>query len=180
MEPADVIGVIGGLAGFAALAIQGYTTWQKRKPDLKLFVPYNFSGDNAQSGQRMKFCLVRISNLSERPAYCYFETLKAEVLYKNRWHPVEVPSFPEDAKMSFDLPEAIQFHAGVKQIPFFNKFISPVISLDNPFSRYLAVTCHDRGAMEHGEKLRIEFKDCNLTKHVLEADILKNDPEHAE
>ena len=178
MQPADVIGIIGGIAGFTALAVQGYLMWQKRKPDLKLFVPYNFSGDHAGSGQRMMFCLVRISNLSERPAYLYLETLKAEVLYKNRWHPVEVPSFSEQVNMSFDLPEQVQFHTGVKQIPFFNKFSSPVISLDNPYSRYFAVTCHDRGAMEQGERLRLEFKDCNFTKHVLEADILKNDPEH--
>lgn len=180
MQPADVIGIIGGIAGFTALAVQAYLMWQKRKPDLKLFVPYNFSGDHAESGQRMMFCLVRIPNLSERPAYVYFETLKAEVLFRNRWHPVEVPSFAEQANMSFDLPEPVQFHTGVKQIPFFNKFSSPVISLDNPYSRYFAVTCHDRGAMEHGERLRLEFKDCNLTKHVLVADILKNDPEHVE
>ncbi|MCC5879712.1 MAG: hypothetical protein JJU03_07450 [Idiomarina sp.] len=180
MQLADLLGIIGGLAGLLALAVQGYLIWQKRKPDLKLFVPYNFSGDHTESGQRMMFCLVRISNLSERPAYVYFETLKAEVLYKNRWHPVEVPSFSQQANMDFDLPEAVQFHTGVKQIPFFNKFSSPVISLDNPYSRYFAVTCHDRGAIDHGERLRLEFKDCNLTKHVLEAEILKNDPEHVE
>lgn len=180
MSPVDVIGIIGGLAGFVALAIQGYLMWQKRKPDLKLFVPYHFSGDISESGQRMMFCLVRISNLSERPAYVYFETLKAEVLYRNRWHPVEIPSFADGANVNFDLHEDIQFHAGVKQIPFFNKFSSPVISLDNPYAKYFALTCHDRAAMDHGERLRLEFKDCNLTKHVLEADILKNDPEHAE
>jgi len=178
MQAADVIGMIGGFAGLAALAVQAYLLWQKRKPDLKLFVPYHFSGDHAESGQRMMFCLVRISNLSERSAYIYFETLKAEVLYRGRWHPVDVPSFPESASMQFDLPENVQFHAGVKQIPFFNKFSSPVISLDQPYSKYFAVTCHDRGAMEYGEKLRLEFKDCNLERHVLEAEILKNDPEH--
>jgi hypothetical protein len=178
VQPSDFIGVVGGVAGFIALAVQGYALWQKRKPELKLFVPYNFSGDLAGSGSRVKFCLVRISNLSERPAYVYFETLKAEILYKNRWHPVEVPSFADNTKMEFDLPDDVQFHTGVKQFPFFNKFSSPVISLDKPYSRYFAAICHDREAMEHGEKLRIQFKDCNLISHTLEADILKNDPQN--
>ncbi|MFT6901113.1 MAG: hypothetical protein ACJAXS_001301, partial [Colwellia sp.] len=34
MQPSDFIGVIGGVAGFVALAVQGYALWQKRKPEL--------------------------------------------------------------------------------------------------------------------------------------------------
>jgi hypothetical protein len=176
MQPVDLIGILGGLAGLVALIVQGYILWQKRKPDLRLFVPYHFSADRPDSDGRLLFCLIRISNLSERPAFIYFETVKAEILYRKCWHTASVPNFPEDSKFTFDLPEQTQHHAGVKQFKFFNKFSNNVISLDNPYSRYFALTYPDRNIIENAEKLRLAFKDCNLKKHVLEAEILKNDP----
>ena len=180
MGTSNWVGILGGLAGLLALAIEGYGYWKKRKPQLALFVPYHFTGDEAQSKQRILFALVRISNASERAAHLYLETLRAEVLFKGRWYQMSVPSFAPKANMEFDLPEPIQHHAGVKYFQFFNKFDAAVITLDNPYSRYIGMTCLDRGVVEKAERLRIEVKDCNLTRYIIEADILSNDPEHSE
>ena len=108
MSNADLIGILGGVAGLVALLVQGYTLWQKRKPALVLFVPYHFTGDEAQSNQRILFALIRLANTSERPAHLYLETLRAEVRYKGRWYQMSVPSFAPQAQMQFDLPEHIQ------------------------------------------------------------------------
>lgn len=178
MNVVNWIGLIGGAAGLIALGLEGYRLWMKRRPSLTLFVPYHFTGDDASSRQRMLFALVRISNHSERTAYLYLETLRAEVKFKGRWYPMSVPSFPPSVTFHCDLPETIQHHAGVKYIRFFNKFDPAVIALDKPFSRYFGMTCHDRVAVENAERLRLEVKDCNLVRYIIEADIQKNDPEH--
>jgi hypothetical protein len=178
MNVSDWVGVLGGLAGLLALGVEGYALWLKRRPELILFVPYHFTGDHAQSKQRMLFALIRISNTSERVAHLYLETLRAEVLFKGCWYPMSVVSFSPKSNMEFDLPEPIQHHAGIKYFNFFNKFDPAVVSLDSPYSRYLGMTCPDRGVLENAERLRIEFKDCNLHHYIIEADILKNDPEH--
>ncbi|WP_288650142.1 hypothetical protein [Pseudomonas sp. UBA5568] len=116
MDAAGFVGVIGGLAGMAALAIEGYGLWNKRKPRLKIFAPYSFTGDADK--EKMLFVLVRIANTSERAAHLYLETTTAEILYKGRWYPVGVVSFAKDVKLNFDLPENIQYHAGVKSFEF--------------------------------------------------------------
>jgi hypothetical protein len=180
MSPADWIGVIGGAAGLVALAVQGYVLWLKRKPALILFVPYHFTGDEPNSKHRLLFALVRISNTSERPAHLYLETLRAEVLFKGRWYQMSVPSFAPQATMQFDLPEPVQYYAGIKYFKFFNKFDSAVIPLDLPYSRYLGLAFHDPSVVNNAERLRLEVKDCNMIKYVIEADILKNDPEHSD
>jgi hypothetical protein len=180
MSPADWVGVIGGIAGFAALAVQGYALWLKRRPALNLFVPYHFTGDEPNSKQRVLFALVRISNTSERPAHLYLETLRAEVLFKGRWYQMSVLSFAPHADMHFDLPEPVQHYAGLKYFKLFNKFDGAVIPLDHPYSRYLGLAFHDPSVVNNAERLRFEVKDCNLVKYTVEADILKNDPEHSD
>jgi hypothetical protein len=180
MSPADWVGVIGGISGFAALAVQGYTLWLKRRPALNLFVPYHFSTSDLNSKQRVLFALVRISNTSERPAYLYLETLRAEVLFKGRWYQMCVRNFPPQAPLQFDLPERIQHHAGVKYFKVFHKFDSALISLDRPYSTYVGLTFHDPNVVNNADRLRLEVKDCNLVKYTIEADILKNDPEHSD
>jgi hypothetical protein len=180
MAIADWVGILGGVAGLLALGIEGYDHWKKRKPQLTLFIPYHFTGDEAQSKQRMLFALARISNTSERTAHLYLETLRAEVLFKGRWYQMSVPSFAPEANLQFDLPEPIQHHAGVKYFKFFNKFDATVISLDKPYSIFIGMTCLDRGVVDNAERLRIEVKDCNLSKYTIEADILRNDPEHSD
>ena len=179
MDASAWIGLVGGISGLLALVIQGYYLWLKRKPSLSLFAPYHFQGDHAESKQRMLFTLIRVSNTSERAAHLYLETLRAEVLFKGRWYQMSVISFVPSADMKFDLPEPIQHAAGIKYFKFFHKFDSAVVTLDNPYSRYLGLTCSERGVVDNAERLRIEVKDCNLDLYKIEADILKNDPEHS-
>jgi hypothetical protein len=169
---------IGGIAGIAALGFQSYDLWSRRVPNLKLFVPYNFKGTHSESKDRFIFALVRISNSSYREAFIYLETLRAEVLFKKRWYQMSVPSFPANHGAQFDLPEEVQHYAGVKYISFFNKFDSPVISLDKPYSRYIGLYCSNPNIVEGAEKLKLEFKDCNLRRYTLIADIVNNDPEY--
>jgi hypothetical protein len=169
---------VGGVAGFAALEFQAYDLYSKRVPKLKLFVPYNFKATEERSRTRLLFALERISNSTYREAFICFETLRAEVLFRNRWYQMSVPSIPPDHGMGFDLPEQLQHYAGMKYILFFNKFDSPVIALDKPYSRYMALYCSNSDVIEGAEKLRLQFKDCNLRRYTLIADILQNDPEY--
>jgi hypothetical protein len=177
MGVADTIGLIGGLAGLLALGIEGYGLWKRRQPQLTLFTPYFITGDT-EDKRRVLFVLVRISNSSERVANLYLETTSAEILFKGRWYPVTIPSFPKDAPMNFDLDNEVQWHAGLKSFEFFNKFDEAVISLDYPYSRYLAFHSHQREAINNPERLRLILRDCNLNKYVVESEILRNDPEH--
>lgn len=174
----DTIGLLGGIAGLFALGIEGYTMWQKRKPQLSLFTPFSFTGYHQESSQHTIFVLVRIANSSDRVAHLYLETLRAEILFKDRWYPVSVPSFRKDANMSFDLHEDVQHHAGIKSFQFFNKFDEAVVSLDYPYSCYIGMYCHSVEAINNAERLRLMIHDCNLTQYTIESDILKNDPEH--
>lgn len=178
MDIADLIGIVGGIAGLVALGIEGYNLWKKRSPQLKIFAPYSFTGDNAGTGERMLFVLIRIANSSERVAHLYLETTSAEILYRNRWYPVGVVSFAKDAQMNFDLPENVQVHAGIKSFKFFDKFDSAVVSLDNPYSRYVGLRSHSAEALNNAERIRFVIYDCNLQKYIVETEILKNDPEH--
>ena len=180
MSGADLIGLVGGLAGVLALLIEGYNHWKKRNPNFVLFAPYHFTGTDATTRQRMLFVLVRVANTSERVAHLYLETLRAEVFYEKRWYPMSVINIPENAPVAVDLPVHIQQHAGVNQIKFFNKFDPAVVSVDHPYSRYLIMMCANPNVAENAERLRLEFKDCNLMRYVLEAEILPNDPEHLE
>lgn len=173
-----LIGLIGGLAGLIALIIQGVQLWKRRYPRLKLFVPYHFTGSASHNQQRVLFCLVRISNLSERPAFIYLETLRAEVLFKGRWYQMSVISFPKDKPLETDFPEHILYEAGLKDVQHFNKFSGPVISLDNPYSSYIPITYSEHAVVEGAERLRLEFKDCNLKKYVIDAEVLDNDPQN--
>ncbi len=178
MSLSEVTALIGGLAGFTALAVQGIHLWKNRNPSLKMFVPYHFTGSASHNNQRLLFCLVRISNLSDRPAFVYLETLRAEVLFKKRWYQMSVWNFPKGQSLQTDIPEPIQHDAGIKDVPPLNKFSSPVISLDNPYSAYIPITCSEQAVVEGGERLKLEFKDCNLKTYVIEAEIIKNDPQH--
>jgi len=47
-----------------------------------------------------------------------------------------------------------------------------------PYSAYIPITCSDQAVVEGGERLKLEFKDCNLKTYVIEAEIIKNDPQH--
>lgn len=173
MSTTDTIAIIGGVSGLVALAVQGIQLWRNRTPSLKLFVPYHFTGSASHNNQRVLFCLARISNLSERPAFIYLETLRAEVLFKGRWYQMSVWNIPKDKVLETDFPEHIQHEAGIKNVDPFNKFSSPVISLDNPYSSYIPITSSEQAVVEGAERLRLEFKDCNLKKFVIETEILK-------
>jgi len=172
------IAVIGGLAGFTAFIIQVIQLWKNRSPSLRLFIPYHFTGSASHNNQRVLFCLIRISNLSERPAFIYLETLRAEILFKERWYQMSVISFPKDQQLQTDLPENVQYEAGLRDIKHFNRFSGPVISLDSPYSVYIPMTFLDQVVVEKGERLKLEFKDCNLKKYIIEAEISKNAPEY--
>lgn len=174
----NLIAVIGGLAGFTAFVIQGIQLWKNRSPSLRLFIPYHFTGSASENNQRFLFCLVRISNLSERPAFIYLETLRAEVLFKGRWYQMSVISFPKDKQLETDFPDHLIYYSGLKDVQHFNKFSGPIISLDNPYSSYIPITYSESNVVEGAERLRLEFKDCNLEKYVIESDILDNDPQN--
>lgn len=176
----ELIALIGGLAGLIALVVQGFQLYMKRSPSLKLFVPYHFTGSASHNNQRLLFCLTRISNLSERAAFIYLETLRAEVLFKGRWYQMSVWSIPKGKNLETDIPEHIQHEAGIKYIDPFNKFSNPVISLDKPYASYIPITSTEQAVVEGAERLRLEMRDCNLKKYIIEAEILKNDPEHSQ
>jgi len=179
MSAADWIGIVGGITGLIALALQTHVMWLKRRPKFKLYLPYRYSG--AIQNTRVLFILMRLSNLSERNAHIYFETLTAEALYKGRWYQmqVELSSTPSE-QIIIDLPDSVKNYAGVNDIPRFNKFDNGFISLDNPYSRYIALTCAQREVVEMPERVRFEFQDCNLFWYSVEGEVLlENDPEHS-
>lgn len=178
MNISEAIGLVGGLSGLLALGMQGVKMWSNRSPDLRLFVPYHFTGSASHNQQRVLFCLSRISNLSGRPAFIYLETLRAEVLYKGRWYQMTVLNMPKGKSLETDFPEHIRHEAGIKYVEPFCKFDNPVIALNKPYSVYIPVTCTEQVVVENGERIRLEFKDCNLKKFIIETEILKNDPEH--
>ena len=179
MDLANWTGFLGGVAGLAALVMQGYDVWKRRRPVLRLWVPFCFVGTHASSKQRVLFALIRISNTSERPAYLYLETLRAHVYLTGGWHEVGVLAFPGDTLVNTDLPETARLHAGIEYIKAFSRFDNAVVSLDTPFSRYLGLTSADAELTAAPGRLRVSVKDCNLVAYELEADIQASEPPHA-
>lgn len=174
MTNADLIGILGGLAGVLALVIQGYTMWRNRLPKLVMFVSNVITGE--LNNQRHLILMIRIANTSERPAYMYLETLYAEVLFNGRWHHAPTLIFPPGAKLHFDLSAEHQQQSGVKEIKFIEKFEDALITLDRPYSRYLPLAPQKVTHLEQVTRLRIKLKDCNLHEHVVEADLPKHGP----
>lgn len=175
MEIADFIGVVGGLAGMGALCIEGVSLWRKRIPRLTMFIPYHGGGQNT-AGQEVMFLLVRISNSSERIAHMYLETLSAELLHKRKWHQAIVPSYRKDVTLSFDLDLEIQHQSGIRSFEPFNKFDKAIITMDEPYCRYISLYCDMGAELREAEELRITVYDCNLRKYKIKGKILKQDP----
>ncbi len=173
---ANWVGLIGGISGLVALGLQLYELQKNRKPQLKLFIPYHFTGTQHETKYRTLFLLLRISNSTNADAFLYLETLRVELLYKGIWYQVTTLDIGEEIQTDF--PEVIQHLSGVKYVKGFNKFKSPAISRNNPFSTYLPVTFPDMAVIENAEEVRITVKDCHLEKYTLQSKIILNDPQH--
>lgn len=173
------LSLLGALSGVLALVINGYNYWIKRRPRLRLFVSYHFTGNTGNTGtpQRLVlFALVRIGNTSERPAHLYLETMRAKILFEECWYPAEIMACETDT-LCTDFSDVEQRHIGLKSsIKPFDKFDPAVVSLDNPYARFVPITCANGHVLNKAERLRLEVKDSSLKCHIIEADILRKDP----
>jgi hypothetical protein len=170
-----ITGLLGLIAGILALVLQGYDSWKKRRPRLRLFVPYCFAGTHAPSRRLVIFVLVRVSNLSERPAFLYLETLKVHLRLNGSWIAAPVLDFPQGEHVNTDFPDSMNQSAGIKYIKALNRFDSPVVALDNPYARYLGLVC-DGADVKAIDRVRLEFQGCDLVQYQLEADVMGLNP----
>jgi hypothetical protein len=165
---ADIIGILGGVTGLVALAVQGYTMWQNRRPKLVMFISNVLIG--YLNKQPNLIVLIRLANTSTRPAFMYLDTLYAEVLCNGRWHPAPALIFPPGAKMNFDLPAESQQRSGVHAIKPLEIFEDALITLDHPYSRLIPLNPQGVSHLEKVTRLRIKLKDSSLHEHQVEAD----------
>lgn len=158
------LGLIGGVWAL-------YDKWKNRKPKLYLFVPYNWSG--VDSGSKIRFLCIylKISNVSSRSAFIYFETISISLLIDNHWY---VTYFIDADIKQTDLSDAAKRHYGIDKAKVLNRFGENIVTYDTPLCGYVIVG-HQDGAIftKSIEKIRIEVEDCHRKKYTLYADLKK-------
>lgn len=179
-----IVIVIGFLGAIIALTNGLYTIYavvKNRKPELKAFIPYNFTGyADADKPKPILGLLVRIANERRNSAYLYLETMSIDIKYNNTWHTTEI--LMTDSKTPFkpqfdETSEYIRF--GVNDVGYLNRFADNRITYDKPITGYIIVTYTDREALKGFDKVRVRVRDSHMRLHDMIVDLgkqLKYDP----
>lgn len=166
----SILGIIGGLLSL-------YDKWENRKPNLELFVPYNWSGVDT-SNQKSFLCLyLRIANTSHKSAYLYLETMSVMLKINGVWY---TTYFIDQEVKQTDFPDAEKQRFGLGKAHFLNRFEDNIITFDKPLCGYV-VLGHDNDAIFNNKinEVKIEAEDCHGVKHEVHVDLgeqLKRDP----
>ncbi len=167
-------GIIGGIAGLMAL----YDRWCDRKPQLRIFAPYNFTGIDAQTENPVLSIFLRISNSSRASAFLYLETMSVELFYDGSWVRTKRLDPKPGALASTDLPEEQQVAFGITEAPFLTKFGATLVTIDNPLCGYVVVSHSDRRILSGFSRIRVAVNDCHLHNHCVTIDLQEQKRKH--
>jgi hypothetical protein len=166
-----IIGAIGGVVGSVAGALALRDRWRHRKPILRLFAPYQFIGTNSGSGERTLILLLRISNLSRANAFLYLETLACKVRNGENWFPTTVLQVPPDVnRFKTNLPSHQQLQFGLHEVGPLRRYTNPVVSLSEPLTGYVVLTCNDPTILESPDAIQVSVRDCQFRLYKMVVD----------
>ena len=164
------IGTIGGGLGIASIMLHLVGWWINRKPRLRLFAPYQWSGVDTGLKKRIANIVVRVSNNSRAAAFLYLETMSAELRYAGRWVKARRLEPPASVKrVKTDFPEGLRQRFGLDDITPLRRFESPLITYERPLSGLLILDPDSEEVARGFDAVRLIVKDCHLKQHVLVA-----------
>lgn len=133
-----IIGLIGGLIGIVAGLWALWDRFQNRIPNIKVFSPYQFTSNEAETGRLLFSAFFRFSNLSQTPTYLFFETLKTEFYYNelNEWKYARNLR-PLKEKIETDLSFEDSFLMGINKAQNLDAFNDSVVKYSEPLCGYL-------------------------------------------
>lgn len=167
------IGVAGGVIGAVAGLLALRDRWKHRRPRLKLFAPYQYTGEDAASKRKCLNLLCRFSNSSQAVAFVYPETMTVQLEKAGKWYPVQQVYFPRGHSAKTDFSKGERVRCAVDDVPFLSRFDATVVTRDKPLSGYLCVTSGREDVLENPTSVRITIRDCHLKKHTMTVDFAK-------
>ena len=179
----QIVSNIGVIVALSLGAIQVVEWWNNRNPKLQLFVPEYYTGTDVGANERFLAILVRISNLSQKNAYLLPETMAVKIKSDGKWHTTKIPWIPNKEYIETDLTESQKVIIGTNEVKLLKRFESPVITYDNPLTRYIPLYCDDANVLEKVEGIKIYVEDSHHKPHIMEVGSLteqrnKHDPDY--
>ena len=148
---------------------------------LRIFASLQFCFD-VGAKKRFLAMLTRISNLSQKNAYLLSETLSVEIEKGGRWYKTEIAWVPNKEYITTDFTETQKVIFGVEEIKLLKRFEAPIITYDQPLTRYIVVTHKDEDILEHIDAVRIQIRDCHKKLYKMEVNLKeqrkKYDPDY--
>jgi hypothetical protein len=168
MDLGLIIGLIGGIIGVISGLWVLVDRFKNRKPKIKAYSPYHWTGTDAVTGKHTLFVFFRFSNISQTPTYFYLDTLKAEILNTklNKWEKVQSLILPT-AEIQTDFTAEEKNIFGINKARFLDIFDDCLVKYSEPLCGYL---CFHIGNGEYG-KLKGEVTDSRLKKIFFEVNL---------
>jgi hypothetical protein len=166
----STIGLFGGIIGIIASLWAFYDRFKNRKPNIKVFAPYQWTATDSKTGKNLFFVYFRFSNLSQTPTYLFLETLKTEIFYSesNEWE--KIPNIKlSTEKIQTDFSEEKKIEYGIDKAKYLNVFDECIIKYSEPLCGYLLFQIKN----EKYTKLRGEVMDSRHKKIDFEIDFKK-------
>ncbi len=170
-----IIGVVGGIIGALAGSWSLFDRFANRHPRLLMFAPYNWAGSDTTAGPTYGI-FIRLSNLSQAPAFLYLETLKAELYSGGTWHTALVLSLPQTHAIATDFPQELQAHLGLNDARVLNRFLDGLVTYDRPLCGYILVSSPFDDMTTPLEAIRLSVFDSHLKRpHTMTADLRRQE-----
>ena len=173
-----VVILTGSIGGIWSL----YDRYKNRRPNLNLFVPENFTGEDRVSKQLFLHILVLISNDSKRNAYLLPFTMSIEIMSDGKWNKIQIGWIGKKKHLETDFDERQKIIHGIDEVEILRRFESPVISYDNPLTRYISITHKNSSILKSIDGVRLKIRDCHFKLYVLSCDLKeqrkKYDPDY--
>ncbi len=174
----QILVTTGSIAALILTVTQLCDWWENREPKLKLFVPYTFTGRSTLNDTLALLILARISNSHAKNAYLFPETMSVQVRSNNIWYITPLAWVTGGDFLVSDLPKNEEVSSGVNEIPILKRFENPIITYDNPLSRYIAVTHENESVLKNITDIRIEVEDCHKKLYEMEVNLVEQQRVH--
>jgi hypothetical protein len=174
----STVGFVGGIIGIIASLWAFYDRFKNRKPNIKVFAPYQWTTSDAKTGKHTLFVYFRFSNTSQTPTYLFLETLKTEIYYSEsqKWENIQNLKLLTN-KIETDFSEEKKNEFGIDKAKFLNVFDECIVKYSEPLCGYLLFQIKN----EKYNKLKGEIMDSRHKKITFEIDFekqKKHDPNY--
>lgn len=162
-----IVGFVGGIVGIIAGLWALLDRYKNRHPRIKVFAPYQWTGNDSVTGKHILSVFFRISNISQTPTYLYLETLKAEIYYTElqKWESIQTIKLLTD-KIATDFSEGMIKQFGINKAKYLDVFDDCIVKFSEPLCGYILFNIQN----EKYSKIRGEILDSRHKKITFEVD----------